>query len=107
MKSKSWKMPEYVIYVIIWLIFLVFPIITNNYNVRGDTVKMLYDWLRMVPFLIVFLINNFWLLPKFLLKGNTNLYLSILFIITLSVTSAFQAVGPVLHKNNPKLLESI
>jgi hypothetical protein len=105
MKINSRKIPESVIYLFLWLIFLIIPIITNNYNVKGGFVKICYDWLRLLPFIIVFIINNFWLLKKFLFTGKTIIYVGSLLMIVVVVTITFQIIGPVLHKNDPKLIE--
>jgi hypothetical protein len=105
MKSKTGKMPQYVIYIFLWLIFLIIPLITNDYSVKGGFIKICYDWLRMLPFVIVFLINSVWLLPRFLFRGNTSLYVVSLLTAALIITSVFQVIGPVLHKNDPKVLE--
>ena len=105
MKINSRKMPESVIYLLLWLLFLIIPLITNNYNIRGGFVKICYDWLRVLPFFIVFIINNFWLLKKFLLKGKTIIYIVSLLVVVGVVSMTFQIIGPVLHKNDPKILE--
>jgi hypothetical protein len=105
MKIKSRKIPESVIYLILWLIFLIIPLITNNYNIKGGFVRICYDWLRLLPFIIVFIINNFWLLRKLLFYGKTIIYVSSLLLLVASVTTTFQIINPVLHKNDPKLLE--
>jgi hypothetical protein len=105
MNIKSRKMPEYVIYIFLWLLFLIIPLITNNYNSKGDLLKICYDWLRMLPFVLVFIINSIWLLPGFLFKGHTNLYIITLVMTAIVVSTTFQVLSPVLYKNDPKLLE--
>ena len=105
MNIRSRKMPEYVIYIFLWLLFLIIPLITNNYNSKGDLLKICYDWLRMLPFVLVFIINSIWLLPGFLFKGHTNLYIITLVMTAIVVSTTFQVLRPVLYKNDPKLLE--
>lgn len=105
MNIKSRKMPEYVIYIFLWLLFLIIPLITNNYNSKGDLLKICYDWLRMLPFVVVFIINSIWLLPRLLFKGHTNFYIIILVMSAILVSISFQILSPVLYKNDPKLLE--
>lgn len=102
---KKRKLPEYVIYLFLWLLFLIIPVITNNYGVKGDLIKIFYDWMRMLPFVFVFLINSFWLLPNLLFKGNTKLYIIILLLVAVLISSIFQIIGPEIYKNDPKLLE--
>lgn len=105
LKKKSGKMPGYVIYLFLWLFFLIIPVITNNYGAKGDFIKIRYDWLRMLPFFIVFLINSFVLLPRILFRGYTKIYLLTLLVSVASITAVFQVIGPELYKNDPKLLE--
>ena len=98
-------MPAYVIYVFLWLFFLIIPVITNNYGASGDFVRIRYDWLRMSPFFIVFLINSLLLLPYILFKGYTKYYLFTLLLTVGIITGIFQVIGPELYKNDPELLE--
>jgi hypothetical protein len=105
MNIKSRMMPEYVIYIFLWLLVLIMPLITNNYGGKGDFLKICYDWLRMFPFVLVFIINNLWLLPGLLFKGNTNLYIILLVTVAIVISTTFQVLNPVLYKNDPKLLE--
>ena len=98
-------MPESVIYIFLWLIFLIIPLITNNYSGKGGFLKICYDWLRMLPFIIVFLVNTLLLLPKLLFNGKTILYISTLLLFIVVVSTTFQLMGPVLYKNDPKILE--
>ena len=105
MKIKSRKIPEYVIYLFLWLLFLIIPLITNNYGQKGDFLKICYDWLRLLPFVLVFIINNLWLLPRLLFKGKTNFYIIILVMVAMLISTTFQVLNPVLYQNDPKLLE--
>jgi len=105
MKINSRKIPEYVIYLFLWLIFLIIPFATNNYNIKGGFIKICYDWLRLIPFIIVFIINNFWLLRKLLFMGKTVPYTASLILVVLIVTALFHFIDPVLHRNDPRLIE--
>lgn len=84
---------------------LIVPLITNNYNAKGDFIKICYDWLRMLPFVLVFIINSYWLLPKLLFRGNTKLYIGGLLIVATIISTTFQIFSPVIYKNDPKMLE--
>lgn len=99
------QMPAYLLYAFLWLFFLVIPLVTNN-NVDGGSYKRIYyDWLRMSPFFLVFILNSVVLLPLILFRGYTKAYLFSLLFATLTVTSIFQAVGHELFRNDPELLE--
>ena len=105
LKGNKGLMPGYIIYSFLWMFFLVIPVITNNYGAGGDFKRISYDWLRMTPFFIVFLINCSWLLPKILFRGRTKLYMTMLLTVVLTVSITFQIIGPQLYKNDPELLE--
>jgi hypothetical protein len=102
---KGGRMPSYVIYIFLWLFFLIIPVITNNYGATGDIVRIYYDWLRMTPFLIVFIINSLVLLPFILFRGHTKMYLLILLLVVAVTAISYQVIGPVLYRNDPGLHE--
>jgi len=105
MKITSRKIPEYLIYILLWLLFLVIPLITNDYNRDGGLVRIIFDWLRVLPFFIIFLINNFWLMRRFLFHGRSLTYVLSLLTAVVMVSVSFQYLNPVLHKNDPRTLE--
>ncbi len=65
---------EIVIYSTILFTLFSFPFFTNIYTERGWD-GVLLDWLRITPFLLVFLVNNFLLVPKLLFKEKYTGYL--------------------------------
>ncbi|HBH83946.1 MAG: hypothetical protein A2X05_05640 [Bacteroidetes bacterium GWE2_41_25] len=105
MKTVTKRMPESMMYLFLWLFFLIIPLITNNYSEKGGFTKVLYDWLRLIPFFIVFLLNNFLLLRKLLFNGKTIIYSAGLLITAIVISIAFHFINPVIHKNDPKTLE--
>ncbi|HEX2974576.1 MAG TPA: histidine kinase [Bacteroidales bacterium] len=104
-RKKAGRIPEYVIYIFLWLIFLIIPVITNNYSSGNDFIRIRYDWLRMLPFLIVFLLNSLILLPWILFRGKTRTYLFVLILVVSAISMLFQVIGPILYRNDPKLIE--
>jgi hypothetical protein len=99
-------MPESFLYFFLWLIFLIIPIVTNNYNGRVSFVKVLYDWLSLLPFILVFFLNNYILLRKILFRGKTYLYAASLLTTVVVISMTFYYLNPVIHKNDPEILEN-
>lgn len=62
------------IYVLLWSLFLLFPIliIGGNGNLRWERVVL--EWVRLMPFLLFFIIHNCLLIPVFLMKKKYILY---------------------------------
>jgi hypothetical protein len=99
------KLPENLIYVFLWLIFLSLPFMSGEYGRKGWFVRICYDWLRMAPFVIVFIANNFWLLPSFLLRGKRIIYIASIILFIGSVSASFHFLSPVLYSNDPRITE--
>lgn len=104
-RQRTGRIPAYLIYGFLWIFFLLIPVITNSYETREDFKRIQYDWLRMAPFFIVFLINSFLLLPLVLFRGHAKYYLVILLLSAGVVTGVFQIMWPVLYKNDPGLIQ--
>lgn len=68
------RIVERTIYVLLWSLFLLFPIllIGGNGNLRWERVVL--EWVRLVPFLLFFIIHNSLLIPAFLMKKKYVLY---------------------------------
>jgi hypothetical protein len=75
---------ENLIYLIIWMILFVAPILGFKYG--NDTSIVWSDvfrsWKMLAPFFVLFLVNNYLLIPYFLLRKKSWIYL--LFILILS-----------------------
>ncbi|MFN8241634.1 MAG: histidine kinase [Bacteroidales bacterium] len=104
-KSGNKRIPEYVIYIILWTLFLVTPFITNDYNRSGGFLRICYDWLRLSPFFLVFILNNFILLPVFMFRGRKMFYFIGLPVAIGIISVTFHIVSPAIFRNDPKILE--
>lgn len=102
---KQGRLPAYLIYAFLWLFFLIIPVITASNSAGIDLVRIRYDWLRMLPFFIVFLFNILVLLPFILFRGHSKIYLLSLLIVVGAITGIFQVIGPSLYKNDPDVIE--
>lgn len=105
LRRKTGLIPAMVIYAFLWMFFLIIPVITNNYADEGRFARIYFDWLRMSPFFIVFLVNSLILLPMVLFRGSTKTYLVLLLITALGIAWAFESVRTEIFRNDPELLE--
>jgi hypothetical protein len=103
--KKTGRIPAPVIYSFLWLFFLAIPVITNNTGGDRWFARISYDWLRISPFLIVFLVNSMILLPRILFRGSTKAYLLILLLFIFGLTSLYQVAGPEIFRNDPEVIE--
>lgn len=72
---------ELIIYAVLWLIIFLIPIIdiylkaSSNNTFSFSWAIVGKAWLAMIPFFILFLIHNFGLLPYFLFRKKTTVYI--------------------------------
>ncbi len=80
-------LPEQVIYLVIWLIVFFVPIVGDYYNTAtGTKVSFSWNfirmaWLMMLPFLLLFVANNYLLVPYLLFRKKYVAYVSSLLAI--------------------------
>ena len=73
---------EYLAYGIVFIVLVIMPLVFWNYNDIEQRRRIVGGWIRIFPFLIIFLVHNFWLLPKFLLtKRLIPYFISTLILI--------------------------
>lgn len=92
--KNSHKVPETAIYLIVWLVMFIIPVLVTTSNTGKIDKQILVGWGRMVPFVLIFIINTVWLLPKLLFKGKTALYLVSVVILSLLLVYIWDYVFP-------------
>ena len=80
---------EYLAYGIVLLFLIVLPLIFWDFGDTDQCTRIIGGWIRIFPFLVIFVIHNFWLLPQFLLKKKPALYLIVTFAVILLVNYLF------------------
>ncbi|MDR2920889.1 MAG: histidine kinase [Tannerella sp.] len=75
MKRVKQNILENLIYLIIWLVVFIVPIFGIQEDNKIDWAQVIVYWKRTLPFLVLFLINNYLLIPYFLLRKRSWIYL--------------------------------
>ena len=89
MQSK--KANENLIYIFIWLIVISLPVFTLRNLDDFSWTKVLIELLRLLPFSLIFIINNSILVPMLLFKKKNLQYLLYLSVIILVITYFFDS----------------
>ncbi len=92
-EAKSNKKSENIIYLIFWILVLIFPVLLSPGREGIDWVRVTNELLRIFPFLLIFLINNFALFN--LLKNKKYLHYFLVMIsvvLAISILSSFSYV---------------
>jgi hypothetical protein len=90
-RTPNLKSIESIIYLVIWLGVLSIPFFQNRQSEIVDWEKVAAEWIRMSSFLVIFLINVYFLIPKLLFNKRYLPYigftlLSILIVIGISIS---------------------
>ena len=73
---------ENLLYVALWVILFLTPIISNalrmagNSNMEFNWHEVFFAWKLFVPYLLVFVIHNYWMAPLLVYKKRNTLYLT-------------------------------
>lgn len=97
-QEQRQKILENLIYLIIWVVILVSPLLEHKYN--GETINwndIFRAWKMICPFFILFLINNYALIPLLLIRKKSWLYL----LFTLMTVCLIFALNPFVRFKRP------
>ncbi len=89
LQINNWKTTEIMVYWLIWTVILFLPLIFWDFNDAMQRRRIIGGWIRIFPFLIIFLIHNQILLPKFLLKNKYAGYFISTILLILVVNYIF------------------
>lgn len=65
---------ENVIYILLWFVLLFFPILILGGTGNFSWNRLVLEWVRLIPFLLFFLVHNSLLIPDFLFKKKISIY---------------------------------
>lgn len=74
------------IYSLIWILLLMFPFLSQNQSSGLNWNRVFSDWIRLIPFLTVFLIHHFGLLPLLVIRKRKAWYLTFTLALILGVS---------------------
>ena len=90
------RMSESIVYMVMWLVLFIFPgILELIASAKGNEFEwrdIIGWWIALLPFAILFLVNNFYLIPRFLSTHRYKAYI-LSVAVALAVFSVYQYVN--------------
>ena len=77
--SVKIKRGESIVYIVLWAVILLMPVFISNTDSGIIWSRVVHEWVRFLPFAIVFLVHNYLLFPQFFIQKKRLLY----FVLTL------------------------
>ena len=95
---------EHFVYLILWVIIFALPVVDFWHNrslMSGTEIRgmVLHSWLFLAPMLVLFVINDFFLAPKLLLRRKQTLYLISVFMLILVTLMSFSLMERAILKD--------
>lgn len=81
-RKLSYKSIESILFIFIWLVVLSLPLFTNRISEMIVWDKVIISWIKIIAYLILFIINIYFLIPIYLHKKQYTKYLLSTLIIT-------------------------
>lgn len=93
-KLRNWKIAERLVYWLVGILIIVLPLAFWDFSDVNQRYRIIGGWIRIIPFLIIFLIHDRFLLPRLFFDNKRTLYfvavvLTILIINYLFIYSHF------------------
>ncbi len=93
----NWSLAEQALYWIVLLVVIFLPLAFWDFSDYHERRRIVWGWLRLLPFILIFLIHNFILLPYFLHRNRKTSYLLLTLLLILVLTLLFTFYPP-LHQ---------
>lgn len=88
--KRSYDLIERLIYIIIWWLIFIAPLILSSSGDHINWYRVRHDWMRIIPFLLMFLINNQLLFNYFKSRHYTTYFtITAVQVVSLSLLGAF------------------
>lgn len=99
---QNTKKGEGLVYIVIWLVVFLMPVFMSRTSSGFNWQRVIAEWIRFLPFFLIFLLHNYLLFPQLFIRGRRVAY----FVLTISFVFAiailwilggkylFRPVGP-------------
>ena len=89
--TEKIKRGESIIYIVLWMIILLMPVFISKNDTGISWSRVQHEWIRFLPFAVVFLVHNYLIFPRFFIQNKRFLYyfLSIILIIMAGLFADF------------------
>lgn len=74
------KRGEVLVYLIIWLVVFLMPVFMSGSGYRFNWQRIGFEWLRILPFLLIFILHNFVFFPLLFFKNRRIAYFLVTFL---------------------------
>jgi hypothetical protein len=103
-KTQNIRNVEMIVFIVGWMAILAIPYFNYRHNNSVEWNKVSGEWIRLFSFLILFFINVFVLVPKFLFQKKYFYYLGFTLLVILVVNGAYILWGYIITPPKPLMM---
>jgi hypothetical protein len=92
---------ERIVFVVIWMAIFSFPFFNHRLSNEVNWGKVMGEWIRISTFLIIFVVNTFFLVPKFLFQKKYIIYFGFALFVVILMVGLSISIGLMLTPPQP------
>ncbi|MDR1003661.1 MAG: histidine kinase [Prevotellaceae bacterium] len=91
---------EAIVYIVVWIIVFFVPVVYNLFDYLADNIddfrwnEVFQVWMNVLPFFLLFLLNNFVLIPRLFMRQKVTLYILTTILVTAALFWSIDATFP-------------
>ncbi|HZK93212.1 MAG TPA: histidine kinase, partial [Prolixibacteraceae bacterium] len=100
-KTINIRIIELIVFVVIWMAIFSIPFFNQRLNNAVNWEKVSGEWIRIFSYLIIFVVNTFLLVPRFLFQKKYTAYIGLALFVTLLMIGFSVSLGMILAPSQP------
>jgi sensor histidine kinase YesM len=103
--KNKYRTRENLLFLFLWIFVFVSPIILSTGDNKLDTTRIIHEWIRILPFFVLFCLNNFLIFKYFIQKKSLKylIFIALVIFITAIPSTYIHLIFNLLYIPQPKL----
>jgi len=100
-KTLNIKAVELIVFSVCWMSIFAIPFFINRYNNSLNWDKVIGEWIKIFFYLVIFVVNTYYLVPKFLFQKKYNIYVGLTLFVIFLVSGLTILTGYLITPHQP------
>lgn len=100
-KTLNFKIIELIVFIVIWMAIFAIPFFNHRLNNAVNWGKVTGEWIKILSYFIVFIVNAYVLVPKYLFQKKYSVYIGLTLLVVLLLIGVSISLGLFLTPPQP------